>query len=151
VKPLPTLLVAAVAGCVTAPSTRARVKALYQYRSYSEAQPERDAAVLAQGERAGADVSGVTFLQDKLPEGLAIVNQDLVVQPGYAHELLGKVAYSTGKRVTKAELIARVKQVAVAAGGDAAIGVFVTDDADFRNAHGVEAVILKLDPRLRRP
>jgi hypothetical protein len=144
-------LVAALAGCATTSSFGPHVQPIYQYRGYGEYLPDRDAKVLAEAKAAAGDVSAVKFLQETLPEGIEMdSNRTMSVAKGYQHQLIGKVAYSTGQLVPKLDLIARVKQVAAAAGGDAAIGLFLlTDGADYTKAQGVEAVIIKLDPRFR--
>jgi hypothetical protein len=124
-----------------------RVTPIYQYRGYGEYLPERDAKVVEQG-KAAVDASRVKFLQETLPEGIELTAQTLSVKPGYNHILIGKLAFSEGRLMPKLELIARVKQVALAAGGDTAIGIFLlTDDKDYTKAQGVEAVIMKMDPR----
>jgi hypothetical protein len=144
------LLFVSVAGCATSGGLSLHVQPIYQYRGYGEYLPDRDAQVLATAKEGKADPASVKFLQETLPEGVEMTQNTLGVKDGYGHHLLGKLAYSTGALVTKLDLIARVKQVAAAAGGDAAIGMFLlTDQADYTKAQGVEAVILKLDPRFK--
>ncbi len=143
----------ATAGCATGGRAFGpHVDAIYQFRGYGEYQPDRDATVLAKAKVGQLDVAQVKFLQESLPEGIEMTGETLGVKPGYQHLLIGKLAYSTGKLEPKLELIARVKQVAAAAGGDAAIGLFLfTDGKDYTKAQGVEAVIIKLDPRWVAP
>jgi hypothetical protein len=148
------ILSLAIAGCATTESSGPWVKVhpIYQYRGYGEYLPERDAKVLEQAKAGATAAASVKFLQETLPEGIEMTGQTMGVKEGYHHELIGKLAYSEGTLVNKLELIARVKQVAAAAGGDAAIGLFLaTDEKDYTKAQGVEAVIIKLDPRMQKP
>lgn len=126
-------------------------KALKQneYRGYGEYQPERDRQVLTQAE-AVKDTASVIFLQETLPEGIEMTSHRLQVKDGYSHQLLGKLAFSRGQVDAKQDLIEYVRKVALAAGGDAAVGIFMLTPAnDSTQAQAVEAVILKLDPRVR--
>ena len=135
------LLVALLAGgcagtadSVTVTSLQPRVHPIYQYRGYGEYLPDRDAVVLAKGKSGGLDASPVKFLQETLPEGIEMNGPVLGVKDGYHHKLIGKLAYSNGKLESKLDLIARVKQVVAAAGGDAAMGVFLlTDEKDYNS------------------
>ncbi|MHA7634606.1 hypothetical protein [Corallococcus sp. M7] len=139
----------AILGC--SGSTYLHGKALKQneYRGYGEYLPERDREVLAQA-AAVKDVASVIFLQETLPEGIEMTSHLLQVKDGYSHQLLGKLAFSRGQVDSKQELIAHVRKVALAAGGDAAVGIFLlTPASDYTQAQAVEAVILKLDPRVR--
>ena len=125
------VLAVLLAGCsIGTTFKRSQTEPTYAYRGEGEYRPDRDADVLARGKEA--TTAAVTFLEQEAPPAGA--------------QVLGRVAYSTGKLVGKDELVARVKAVAAAAGGDAAAGTFVFADRDGQRAEGVEAVILKLAP-----
>jgi hypothetical protein len=132
-------------------STHLHGKALKQneYRGYGESLPERDREVLARAEGV-KNAASVIFLQETLPEGIEMTSHMLQVKDGYSHQLLGKLAFSRGQVDSKQDLIEQVRKVALAAGGDAAVGIFLLTPAnDYSQAQAVEAVILKLDPRVR--
>ncbi|WP_223639626.1 hypothetical protein [Corallococcus sp. EGB] len=139
----------AALGCSGPASLQGRALKQNEYRGYGEYLPERDREVLAQAE-AVKDVASVIFLQETFPEGIEMTPQMLQVKAGYSHQLLGKLAFSRGQVDSKQDLIEHVRQVAVAAGGDAAVGIFLLTPAnDYSQAQAVEAVIIKLDPRVR--
>jgi len=132
-----------------APSAWVRVQPIDAYRGYDDFRPDQDKAVLARASTVDVSVATVRIFQEAFPEGITLTQGAFGVTPGYQHHLIGKFAYSPGKAVGKAELVARVKKLAVAAGGDAAILIFLaTDPKDFDVAQGVEAIIVKLDPRM---
>ncbi|RKG99397.1 hypothetical protein D7X32_26690 [Corallococcus carmarthensis] len=136
-------------GCSGPSYLQARALEQNEYRGYGEYLPERDRAVLAQA-AAVKDAASVIFLQETLPEGIEMTSHMLQVKAGYSHQLLGKLAFSRGQVASKQDLIEHVRKVALAAGGDAAVGLFLlTPPQDYTQAQAVEAVILKLDPRVR--
>ncbi|RKG69600.1 hypothetical protein D7V80_08450 [Corallococcus sp. CA054B] len=139
----------AILGCSGSTYLHGKALEQNQYRGYGEYQPERDREVLTQA-AAVKDAASVIFLQETLPEGIEMTAHTLQVKDGYSHQLLGKLAFSRGRVDSKQDLIAHVRKVALAAGGDAAVGLFLlTPASDYTQAQAVEAVILKLDPRVR--
>ncbi|WP_147442030.1 hypothetical protein [Corallococcus exercitus] len=139
----------AVLGCSGPSYLQGHALEQNEYRGYGEYLPERDREVLAQA-AAVKDAAAVIFLQETLPEGIEMTSHMLQVRPGYSHQLLGKLAFSRGRVDSKQDLIEHVRKVALAAGGDAAVGLFLLTPAqDYTQAQAVEAVILKLDPRVR--
>ncbi|NOJ92238.1 hypothetical protein HMI51_04675 [Corallococcus coralloides] len=139
----------ALLGCSGSTYLHGKALEQNQYRGYGEYQPERDSAVLTQA-AAVKDAASVIFLQETLPEGIEMTSHMLQVKDGYSHQLLGKLAFSRGRVDSKQDLIEHVRKVALAAGGDAAVGLFLLTPAhDYSQAQAVEAVILKLDPRVR--
>lgn len=136
-------------GCVGPNQLNVRALPQNEYRGYGEYLPERDQEVLTRA-AGDQDIASVIFLQETLPEGIEMTSHMLSTKDGYSHQLLGKMAFSGGKLTSKKDLIVQVQKVARAAGGDAAVGLFVlTDVDDYTQAQAVEAVILKLDPRVR--
>ncbi|TSC23941.1 hypothetical protein [Corallococcus sp. Z5C101001] len=136
-------------GCANPMCLQGQALAQNEYRGYGEYRPERDREVLTRAEGA-KDTASVIFLQETLPEGIEMTSHMLSTKDGYSHQLLGKMAFSRGRLDSKRDLITHVQQVALAAGGDAAVGFFLLTPAeDFTQAQAVEAVILKLDPRVR--
>lgn len=141
----------ALAACGGGSSSWVHVDPIDAYRGYDDFQPDADKAVLAKASKVDPRVTPVRIFQEAFPEGITMTQGTFGVSPGYHHHLLGKFAYSPGKAVSKTELVARVKKLAVAAGGDAAILVFLaTDSRNFDLAQGVEAVVFKVDPRMAR-
>ncbi|RKG88686.1 hypothetical protein D7W82_09685 [Corallococcus sp. CA049B] len=139
----------ALLGCSGSTYLHGKALEQNQYRGYGEYQPERDSAVLTHA-AAVKDAASVIFLQETLPEGIEMTSHMLQVKDGYSHQLLGKLAFSRGRVDSKQDLIEHVRKVALAAGGDAAVGLFLLTPAhDYSQAQAVEAVILKLDPRVR--
>ncbi|NPD24072.1 MULTISPECIES: hypothetical protein [Corallococcus] len=139
----------AILGCSGPTYLHGKALEQNEYRGYGEYLPERDREVLAQA-AAVKDAAAVIFLQETLPEGIEMTSHMLQVKDGYSHQLLGKLAFSRGRVDSKQDLIAHVRKVAQAAGGDAAVGLFLLTPADdYTQAQAVEAVILKLDPRVR--
>ncbi|MGE6760417.1 hypothetical protein ACQKGO_20540 [Corallococcus interemptor] len=139
----------ALLGCAGPTSLHGKVLKQNQYRGYGEYQPERDREVLARAQGV-KDAASVIFLQETLPEGIEMTFHRLRVKDGYSHQLLGRLAFSQGQADSKQDLIEQVRKVALAAGGDAAVGIFLLTPAnDDTRAQAVEAVILKLDPRVR--
>ena len=125
-----------------------RVNPIDAYRGYDDFQPEKDKAVLARAASVDAKAARVRIFQEAFPAGVELKEGTFSVAAGYHHHLIGKYAYSPGKVISKLELVAHVKQLVVAADGDAAIILFSAVDAkDFDKAQGVEAIILRLDPR----
>ena len=125
-----------------------RVSPINAYRGYDDFQPEKDKAVLAKAASVDAKSAQVRIFQEAFPAGIELKEGTFGVAAGYQHHLIGKYAYSPGKVTTKLELVAHVKQLVVAAGGDAAIILFgAVDSKDFDKAQGVEAIIVRLDPR----
>ena len=145
------LFVATVGACATESGGYVRVDAMNAYRGYDDFQPEKDKAVLAKSATVEVKAAPVRIFQEALPAGVELKEGVFGVAPGYQHRLIGKYAFSPGKSVSKVELVARVKKLAIAAEGDAAIILFqAVDSKDFDKAQGVEAIILRLDPRATR-
>jgi len=145
------LLVAPLGACATESGGYVRVDAMNAYRGYDDFQPEKDKAVLAKSATVDVKSAQVRIFQETLPAGVELKEGVFGVAPGYQHRLIGKYAYSPGKAISKVDLVAHVKQLAVAADGDAAIILFqAVDPKDFDKAQGVEAIIVRLDPRTTR-
>jgi hypothetical protein len=124
------------------------VNAINAYRGYDDFQPEKDKAVLAKAASVDARTAHVRIFQEAFPAGIELKEGTFGVAAGYKHHLIGKYAYAPGKVTPKTALVAHVKQLVVAADGDAAIILFgAVDEKDFDKAQGVEAIILRLDPR----
>lgn len=139
----------ALAACGGGSSSWVRVSPMNAYRGYDDFQPAEDKAVLARSAAVDPAAAPVRIFQEAFPEGVTMSQGVFGVRAGYRHHLLGKFAYSPGKAVPKTELVARVKKLAIAAGGDAAIVIFLATDAEsFDLAQGIEAIILKVDPRM---
>lgn len=139
----------ALAACGGGSSSWVRVTPIDAYRGYDDFQPAQDKAVLARAATVNPAATPVRIFQEAFPEGVTLDHGVFAVSPGYRHHLIGKFAYSPGKAVSKSELVSRVKKLAIAAGGDAAIVIFLaTDSENFDLAQGIEAIILKVDPRM---
>lgn len=94
------------------------VQPIDAYRGYEDFHPDADKAVLVRAAKVELQGAPVRIFQEAFPEGITLTQGAFGVSPGYHHHLIGKFAYSPGKVVSKAELVARVKKLAVAAGGD---------------------------------
>ena len=143
------VLTSALLAACGGPQFTVQVEPIDAYRAYEDFQPEQDKALLAKSLTVDPGARPVRIFQEAFPKGIELKGNAFGVAPGYRHRLIGKFAYSPGKEVPKTELVARVKKLAIAAGGDAAIVLFLaTSSKSFEIAQGVEAIIVKLDERM---
>jgi hypothetical protein len=128
-------------------SMQVHVEPINQYRAYGEYHPQaQDDAVVARAATADGTGKNIHVFQEALPPGIEMGGGTFGVAPGFKHKLLGKFAYSPGKEVSKDELVLRVKQMCVAAGGNAAIIIFQLVPNDHQDrAQAIEAILANLD------
>lgn len=138
------LCMIAIMGCGASHSGVAPVSL---YRGAVRVDPAADLAVLSRAAAVDPSRAEVRIFE-ALPRGVELREGALHAAPGYEHQFVGKYLYSLDKYATKSDLVRQVKRVTIAAGADAAIVALLgVDPGDVDKARGVEAAILRLDPR----